>query len=51
MRLSAIAFNAGLALASGIVFAFLAIPIVALFTQVPLGDVPHLLGEQSYSGR
>lgn len=47
MRIGATAFNAGLALAAGLVFAFLAIPIVALFTQVPLGEVPHLLGEQS----
>src|SRR4051794_39530919 len=26
--------------------AFLAIPLIALFTQVPIGDVPDLLGEQ-----
>jgi molybdate transport system permease protein len=37
------AFNALLALCAGITLAFLAIPIVALFTQVPLGDVPELL--------
>jgi molybdate transport system permease protein len=38
------AFSALLALCGGITLAFLAIPIVALFTQVPLGDVPGLLG-------
>jgi molybdate transport system permease protein len=38
------AFSALLALCAGITLAFLAIPIVALFTQVPLGDVPDLLG-------
>jgi molybdate transport system permease protein len=38
------AFTALLALCAGITVAFLAIPIVALFTQVPLGDVPELLG-------
>jgi molybdate transport system permease protein len=38
------AFTALLALCAGITIAFLAIPIVALFTQVPLGDVPGLLG-------
>jgi len=38
-----VAFNALLALCAGITLAFLAIPIVALFTQVPLGDVPELL--------
>jgi molybdate transport system permease protein len=37
------AFTALLALCTGITLAFLAIPIVALFTQVPLGDVPGLL--------
>jgi molybdate transport system permease protein len=37
------AFTALLALCAGITIAFLAIPIVALFTQVPLGDVPGLL--------
>jgi molybdate transport system permease protein len=37
------AFTALLALCAGITLAFLAIPIVALFTQVPLGDVPGLL--------
>jgi molybdate transport system permease protein len=38
-------FDATLALCAGVAFAFLAIPIVALFTQVPLGDVPSLLRE------
>jgi molybdate transport system permease protein len=37
------AFTALLALCLGVVLAFLAIPIVALFTEVPLGDVPGLL--------
>jgi molybdate transport system permease protein len=37
------AFSAVLALCTGITLAFLAVPIVALFTQVPLGDVPGLL--------
>jgi molybdate transport system permease protein len=37
------AFTALLALCTGITVAFLAIPIVALFTQVPLRDVPDLL--------
>jgi len=36
-------FDAALALCGGVVFVFLALPIVALFTQVPLTDVPHLL--------
>lgn len=39
------AFDALLALCAGIVLAFLALPIVALFTQVPLSRVPHLLTE------
>jgi molybdate transport system permease protein len=39
------AFTALLALCTGVTLAFLAIPIVALFTQVPLGDVPDLLGQ------
>lgn len=37
------AFTAVLALCTGITLAFLAIPLVALFTEVPLGDVPDLL--------
>jgi molybdate transport system permease protein len=38
-------FTALLALCTGIVLAFLALPLVALFTEVPLARVPHLLGE------
>jgi molybdate transport system permease protein len=38
------AFTAVLALALGLAVAFLALPIIALFTQVPLRDVPSLLG-------
>jgi molybdate transport system permease protein len=34
------------ALAVGLVVAFLAIPLVALFVQAPLGDLPSLLREQ-----
>jgi molybdate transport system permease protein len=37
------AFTALLALCLGVVLAFLAIPIIALFTEVPLRDVPGLL--------
>jgi molybdate transport system permease protein len=37
------AFTALLALCTGVTLAFLAIPIVALFTQVPLDEVPGLL--------
>jgi molybdate transport system permease protein len=33
------------ALAAGIALAFLAVPIVALFTETPLGRVPDLLGD------
>lgn len=36
-------FTALLALCLGVVLAFLAIPIIALFTEVPLSDVPGLL--------
>ena len=36
-------FTALLALAVGVVVAFLALPLVALFTEVPLRDVPSLL--------
>ena len=39
------AFSAFLALCAGITLCFLAIPIVALFTQVPLRDIPDLLGQ------
>jgi molybdate transport system permease protein len=39
------AFNVLLALAAGVALTFLALPLVALFTQVPLRDVPSLLGD------
>ncbi|HVP01400.1 MAG TPA: molybdate ABC transporter permease subunit [Solirubrobacteraceae bacterium] len=39
-------FTALQALALGLLLAFLALPVLALFTQAPLGDVPHLLGTQ-----
>lgn len=42
-RATTTAFTAGLALALGVVVAFLALPIVALFTEVPLRQVPDLL--------
>jgi molybdate transport system permease protein len=38
-----VGFTACLALATGIGLTFLALPIVALFTEVPLGRVPDLL--------
>jgi molybdate transport system permease protein len=38
-------FSALLALASGILLAFFALPLVALFTQAPLGEIPKLLSE------
>ena len=38
-------FTALLALAAGISLAFLALPVVALFTQAPLGQIPHLLSD------
>jgi molybdate transport system permease protein len=38
-------FTALLALCLGIALAFLTVPIVALFTEVPLSDVPGLLGD------
>jgi molybdate transport system permease protein len=38
-------FDALLALCAGLALAFLAIPVIALFTQVPLGDVPGLLDD------
>ncbi|MGH2901126.1 MAG: ABC transporter permease [Solirubrobacteraceae bacterium] len=49
MRVQAgrVGLTALLALCSGIVLAFLALPIVALFAEVPLGDVPALLGDQA----
>jgi molybdate transport system permease protein len=39
------AFTGILALATGAGLTFLALPLVALFTEVPLGDVPSLLGD------
>jgi molybdate transport system permease protein len=39
------AFTALLALATGVALTFLALPIVALFTEVPLDRVPKLLGD------
>jgi len=39
-------FTALLALALGVVVAFLAIPLVALFTEIPLRRIPSLLGDQ-----
>lgn len=42
-RATTAGFNAALALALGVVVAFLALPIVALFTEVPLRQVPDLL--------
>ncbi|MBS1882346.1 MAG: molybdate ABC transporter permease subunit [Actinobacteria bacterium] len=38
-------FTALLALAAGILLVFLVLPLVALFTQAPLGELPHLLSE------
>jgi molybdate transport system permease protein len=38
-------FTAFLALAAGTLLAFFALPLVALFTQAPLGEIPKLLGE------
>src|SRR3954449_5465676 len=39
------AFSVLLALAAGVALTFLALPLVALFTEVPLRDVPSLLGD------
>jgi len=39
------AFSALLALCAGISLTFLALPLVALFVETPLGDVPDLLGD------
>src|ERR671933_438785 len=39
------AFTVLLALAAGVALTFLALPLVALFTEVPLGRVPALLGD------
>ena len=44
-------FTALLALCLGVVLAFLAMPIVALFTEVPLRDVPGLLREPAVRTR
>ncbi|MDX6718453.1 MAG: molybdate transport system permease protein [Solirubrobacteraceae bacterium] len=41
-----IALTVLLALCVGTTLAFLALPIVALFAEIPLGDVPGLLGDQ-----
>ena len=38
-------FTGVLALATGVALAFLALPLIALFTEVPLADVPTLLGD------
>jgi molybdate transport system permease protein len=38
-------FTVVLALAAGVALTFLALPLVALFTEVPLGRVPKLLGD------
>ncbi len=38
-------FTALLALATGVVVVFLALPLVALFTEVPLRRIPSLLGD------
>ena len=38
-------FRVLLALATGTALTFLALPLVALFAEVPLGDVPSLLGD------
>ncbi len=38
-------FTALLALAAGISLAFLALPVVALFTEAPLGQIPDLLSD------
>ncbi len=40
-----VGFTALLALAAGILLTFLALPLVALFTQAPLGEIPQLLSE------
>jgi molybdate transport system permease protein len=40
-----VAFTGILALAAGVALTFLALPLVALFTEVPLADVPSLLGD------
>ena len=44
-RAGRLGLGAGLALSSGIALAFLALPIIALFAEIPLGDVPTLLSD------
>jgi molybdate transport system permease protein len=44
-RAGTAAFTGLLALAAGAALTFLALPLAALFTEVPLGDVPSLLGD------
>jgi molybdate transport system permease protein len=39
------AFDVLVAAGTAVALAFLALPLIALFTQVPLGDVPGLLGD------
>ncbi|WP_205698529.1 ABC transporter permease [Conexibacter sp. SYSU D00693] len=41
-----LAGTAGLALATGLLLALLALPVVALLVEAPLGDVPSLLGDE-----
>ena len=45
-RTASRAGSAALALAAGVLLTFLALPIVAVFAEAPLGDVPDLLGRQ-----
>lgn len=40
------AFSALLALCLGVTLAFLAIPLIALFSEAPLSDIPDLLGSE-----
>lgn len=40
------AFGALLALCLGVTLAFLAIPLIALFAEAPLGEIPDLLGSE-----
>lgn len=46
-RDSGLLFHAGLALALGIAVVFFAVPLVALFTEVPLREVPGMLGDHT----
>ena len=41
-------FTALLALAAGVSLTFLAIPLVALFAEAPLGRIPELLSDQAF---